>query len=243
MVGNGAVEEGWVGIVDNLLEDEVLQLNTRSEGGIQGLVARSELGALGDGVVVSTPDELDGITDGGVDGEGDVTEDTLGRSDPDDVSLSGLGGRSVFGFVLGRSQRGVLGLALLDTVVVWVTPPGVASRSIGRLRVIDGGRGTVLGRVGVGRGTVLRSVRIVRRVGVGGSGSIRRECLVLAIICGERGRGTPGVRRPWLIGGRSWRRVGVGGGEHAIAVPGVLDQNGEGRSRSNYILTAHRYQT
>jgi hypothetical protein len=70
-------------------------------------------------VVVSTPDELDGITDGSVDGEGDITEDTLGRSNPDDVSLAGLGGRAI----LGRHRRGILGLALLDTIVEGVVAP------------------------------------------------------------------------------------------------------------------------
>jgi hypothetical protein len=36
-------------------------------------------------VVVSTPHELDGVTDGCVHGEGDVTEDTLGRGDDNGV--------------------------------------------------------------------------------------------------------------------------------------------------------------
>lgn len=144
MGGNGAVEEDRIGVVDDLLKGEVLELNTRGERRIGSLVARSELGALGDGVVVSTPDELDGITDGSVDGEGDVTEDTLGRGNPDDMGLAGLGG-SVLGSVLGGSQR-ELGLALLNAVVEGVASPVVASRTVGggRLGLIGGGWGTVL---------------------------------------------------------------------------------------------------
>ena len=99
MSGNGAVEEKRICVVDNLFKDEVLQLNTGSEGRVGSLVARSKLRALGDGVVVGAPDELDGITDGSVDSERDITEDTLGRSDPHDVCLSGLGGRRS---ILGR---------------------------------------------------------------------------------------------------------------------------------------------
>jgi len=167
------VEEDRVGIVDDLLKDEVLQLNARGEGSVGSLVARSEDGALGDGVVVGAPDEFDGITDGSVDGEGDVAEDTLGRSNPDDVGLAGLGGG-----VLGRSQSGELGLTLLHAVVEGVDPPVVASRAIGRgrLRLISGGRGTILRRFRVG-------------------GGIWRETLVLAIICGERSGRSPGARR------------------------------------------------
>ena len=169
VVGNGAIEEDRVSIVDDLLKDEVLELNARGERRIGSLVARSELRALGDGVIVSTPDELDGITDGSVDGEGDVTKDTLGRSNPDDVGLAGLGGG-----VLGRSHsRGELGLALLDAVV-----EGVASRTVGggRLGLISGGWGTVLRGGGVG---------------IGGG----RETLALAIISGEGSGGTPCARR------------------------------------------------
>ena len=146
MGGNGAVEEERVGIVDDLLKDEVLQLNARGEGRVGSLVAGSELRAFGDGVVVSTPDELDGITNGSVDGEGDVAEDTLGRSNPDDVSLSGLGGS-----LLGRGQRGKLGLALLNAIVEGVAASPVAtSRTVGggRLGLINGGGAAILGRGG-----------------------------------------------------------------------------------------------
>jgi hypothetical protein len=92
MVWEGTVKEDWVGVIDNLLENEILQLNTRGKWRIGSLVAGGELRALGDSVVVSAPDKLDGIADGSVDGKGDVSEDTLGRSNPDDVSLPGLGG-------------------------------------------------------------------------------------------------------------------------------------------------------
>ena len=219
--GNGAVEEDRIGVVDDLLKGEVLELNTRGERRIGSLVARSKLRALGDGVVVSTPDELDGITDGSVDGEGDVTKDTLGRGNPDDMGLAGLGG-SVLGSVLGGSQR-ELGLALLNAVVKWVASPVVASRAVGGRR---------LGLIGGGWGTVLR----------GGGGGVGREALVLATISGEGGGGSPGARRQHGIS-RSWRRVFAGSREHTIAVPGMLDQNGEGRSKSDRVLTARRYQT
>ena len=121
MVGNGTVEEGGVGIVDDLLKDEVLQLDTRGEGGVGSLVARSELRTLGNGMVIGTPDEFDGIADGSVDGKRNVTEDTLGRSDPDDVSLAG--GRVTGRRVAGGGHRGVAGLALLNAVIVGVAPP------------------------------------------------------------------------------------------------------------------------
>ena len=97
VVGNGAVEEDGVGVVDDLLKGEALLLNTRGERRIRSRVAGSELRAFGDGMVVSTPDELDSVTDGSVDGEGDVTKNTLSRSNPDDVSRPGLGGGIVGG--------------------------------------------------------------------------------------------------------------------------------------------------
>jgi hypothetical protein len=176
------VEEDRVGIVDDLLKDEVLQLNTRGEESIGSLVARSELRTLGDGVVVSTPDELDGITDGSVDSEGDITEDALGRSNPDDVGLAGLGGS-----VLGRSQRGVLRLALLNAVVEGVASPVVASRAVGggRLRLVGGGRVTILRRGFIG-------------------GGVGREVLALAVISGERSRG---IIVLLVVGGERSRRI------------------------------------
>ena len=83
-------------------------------------------------MVVSTPDEFDSVTDGSVDGEGDVTKNTLSRSNVDDVSHSGLGGGVIGRRVLGgRVPLGVLGLTLLNAVVVGVAPPAVASRTIG----------------------------------------------------------------------------------------------------------------
>ena len=192
VVGNGTVEEGGVGIVDNLLEDEVLQLDTRGEGGVRGLVARSELRALGNGVVVSTPDELDGIADGSVDGEGNVTEDTLGRSDPDDVSLSGLGGRGI-----GRSQGRVAGLTLLNAIIVRVAPPRVAPRTVGRGRLGPGAASRVVGRgrfvpgivsVLVGGG---RFVPRIVSVLVGGGRLV--PGIVSVFVGGEGSRGGPGV--------------------------------------------------
>ena len=160
MVGNGAVEEYGVRIVDDLLEDEVFQLKTRGEGRIGGRVARSELRALGDGVVVSAPDELDCITDGSIDGEGDVTKDTLGGSNINNMSLAGLGR----GTIVGRHRGRVLGPALLDTVVIWVAiaSPVVAPRTVsrGRIRFVCGRRSAVWRRGVVGV-SVRRGIGIV----------------------------------------------------------------------------------
>ena len=203
VVGNGAVEEGGVGIVDNLLEDEVLQLDTGGEGGIRGLVARSELRALGNGVVVSTPDELDGISNGSVDGEGDVTEDTLSRSDPDDVSLSSFSGR-----LIGRSQGRVAGLALLNAIIVRVASPVVASRTICRGRLRPGAASGVVGRGGLVPGAGAPRIVGMRRLIRGGRGTVpgivsvlvSRGRLILggvavpaAILGGEGSRRSPGV--------------------------------------------------
>lgn len=80
------VEEGWVGVVHNLCEDEVLVLGARSEKTIRRLVADFELRRLGNGVVVGTPHESDGITDGRVQGERNVTENTLCGCNNDGVS-------------------------------------------------------------------------------------------------------------------------------------------------------------
>ena len=234
VVGNGAVEEGGVGIVDNLLEDEVLQLDTRGEGSIGGLVARSELRALGNGVVVSTPDELDGIADGSVDGEGNVTENTLGRSDPDDMSLSGLGGR-----LIDRREGRVAGLALLNAIIIRVlVPPGVASRTVGRGRGRLGpGAASRVGRrrlVGRGRGAVPGIASVL----VGGGRLILGGVAVpVAILGGKGSRGSPGA---WLL---SWRRVNVRSGQHPVAVPGIFDQTVEWEGVSDRILTTRRYQT
>lgn len=85
MSGGGAVEEGRGGVIHDLREDEVLVLRSRGEERIGSLVARKQRRRFGDGVVVSTPHEFDGITDGGIDGEGDVAEDTLSGSDDDSV--------------------------------------------------------------------------------------------------------------------------------------------------------------
>jgi len=257
MVGNGTVEEDRVGIVDDLLEGEILHLNARGEGRIRSLVARSELRALGNGVVVSAPDELDSVADGSVDGEGDVTKDTLSRSNPDDVGLAGPGWGSRGWGLRGRSQSRVLGLTLLNAVVVGTASPGVASRTIGgrRLGLINGGSGSVLGRRGVG-GRVLgrRSVGggvlgrrgvgggVLRGGAVGGRVVVGRGTLVLAITSGEGWRGTPGGRRQGLIC-VCILRIQISR-DHAIAVPGMFDQNGEWRSMGRlYMLTTRRYQT
>ena len=108
-----AVEEGRVGIVDDLREDEALVLHARRESMIGSLVAKLELRRLGHGVVLGTPDELDGVTDGGVDGEGHVTEDTLGGGNDDGVGRASAAGAVVAAVVgvgavgrRGRVRRG-----------------------------------------------------------------------------------------------------------------------------------------
>lgn len=84
-----AVEVDRVGVVNDLLKDESCVLLAGSEGAVASLVARSELARLGDGVVVRAPHEHDGITDGRVHGERNVTENTLRRSDDDGVGDTG----------------------------------------------------------------------------------------------------------------------------------------------------------
>jgi len=87
--GGSTVEEGRVGVVNDLGEDEALVLFTRSERSVRCLVARSQFGTLSDGVFVGSPHELDSVSDRGVDSEGVVTEDTLSRSDNDRVGAAG----------------------------------------------------------------------------------------------------------------------------------------------------------
>ena len=79
-------------------------MDTRDEEAITSAVARKEGRGLGHSVVVGTPHELDGVTDGSVDGEGNVTEDTLGgcnndsvgsTSSSDTTGLSSSGGGSI----------------------------------------------------------------------------------------------------------------------------------------------------
>ena len=207
MIGNGTVEEEGVGIVHDLLEDEVFQLKTRSKGGIGSGVARGELRALGNCVVVSAPNELDGVTDGSVDGEGNVTEDTLGRSNIDNVSLAGLGR----GVIVRRHRRRVLGLTLLDTIVVRVavTSPVVASGTVGGGRCTGWRKGAVGRSVGRGRGIVVATIGVVvttvriviPAVGVVVVTAIRIVIPTVGIVAavvhivttrgGERGRRTP----------------------------------------------------
>lgn len=85
MTGGTAVVEDRVRVVDNLVEGEALVVAAGRERRIAGLVADLELRGLGHGVDVGVPDEVDGVTDGGVGGEGDVTQDTLGGGNDDGV--------------------------------------------------------------------------------------------------------------------------------------------------------------
>lgn len=232
MVWNGTVEEDRVGIVDDLLKDEVFQLKTRGEGRIQSGVARSELRPFGDCVVISAPNEFDGITDGSVDGEGNITKDALGGSNVDNVSLASFGGRAI----ARRHRRGIFGLTLLNTVVigVHVTSPAVASRSVGRGRIglVRGRRSTVWrkrtvgGGVGRGMGIVVVAICII---------VIAAVAHAATTIGGERGRRTPGARwRYFICGPRVVARSVI----HAIAVPATFDQNGEGSAVRDRVLTS-----
>ena len=67
------------------LTNEGLVLLARSEGLVTGLVAKFELGGLGHGVVICAPNKFDGIADRCIDGEGDISKDTLRGRDPDGV--------------------------------------------------------------------------------------------------------------------------------------------------------------
>ena len=103
--GGTTVVEGGVGVVNNLIESEVLVVSSRSEGSGRGLVAKLKLRGLGDGVVVGTPDELDGVTDGRVDGERHVAEHALGGCNDNGVGGAGAGGTMVAA-VVGVVRRG-----------------------------------------------------------------------------------------------------------------------------------------
>lgn len=72
-----------------LLTAEALVLLAGSERCVRSLVAHLQFGRLGDSVVVGTPHELDGVTDGGIDSERHVTEDALSRCDIDGVGSTG----------------------------------------------------------------------------------------------------------------------------------------------------------
>jgi hypothetical protein len=113
-MGGGVAEEvSRLGVVDGLEVGEALGLESGGEVVRGGLVAELESGSLGDGVVVGVPLELDGVADGGIDGEGDETEDTLRRCDDDGVSntvgTGGAGSNSAVGDGLAgvRSSSGL----------------------------------------------------------------------------------------------------------------------------------------
>ena len=88
MTRGTAVEEGRVGVVDDLVEGEALVLLAGGKRRVAGLVADLELRRLGDGVHVGVPLELDGITDGGIHCERNISENTLSRGDDDSVSYT-----------------------------------------------------------------------------------------------------------------------------------------------------------
>lgn len=96
---NSTVVEGGLGIVDNLIEGEGLVLFAGSERSFFGRVAKVELRTFGDGVWSSSPNKSDSITNRGVDGEGNISENTLSWGNPD--SVSGTAALSVV-IVVGR---------------------------------------------------------------------------------------------------------------------------------------------
>ena len=102
-----AVVEERVGVVDSLGESETFVLLARGKSGpVSGLVARAEFARLRDSVVAPSPDPVEGVTGGRVDGERNHAEDTLGGCDVDGVGRTGaclLGGASSIG---GRRSHG-----------------------------------------------------------------------------------------------------------------------------------------
>ena len=97
MGGYTAVEEYRVSRVDDLVEDKALVLDTGGEWFIRSLVAKLEFGGLGNSVHVGVPLELDGITDGGVHCERNISENTLHWGNDDSVSYT-VSRRGVRGF-------------------------------------------------------------------------------------------------------------------------------------------------
>ena len=67
------------------LTNETLVLLARREWAVRSLVAGSKLRRLGNSVVVGIPHEGDSITDGCVDNERNIAENTLGGSNNDGV--------------------------------------------------------------------------------------------------------------------------------------------------------------
>jgi hypothetical protein len=124
MSGNSTVEEGGTGIVNNLIEYEVLDLNPGSEWSFGSLVTDFQLGRLGDGVVVGIPHEPDSITNRSIDSEGNITENTLGRSDNDGVgNTRSRTATTVRGSLSGRWSPRLRSIAILcdalgDTIVI-----------------------------------------------------------------------------------------------------------------------------
>lgn len=90
-------------------------MSTGSEGSITRLVAWREFGGLGDGVVVSTPHEFDGVSNRCVQGEGNVTEDTLCWGDNDGPGCAGSSASLTFGSGSRRRVRRSGATELCDT--------------------------------------------------------------------------------------------------------------------------------
>jgi hypothetical protein len=185
MLGCTTVEEVGGGIVDDLVEDEALILFTGSKWRVSGLVARQELAGLGHGVVVGTPLEHDGVTNGGVEGEWDVTKDTLGGGNNNSVGNTVGTGLATILSVTGSDGSGggvhgggsaVRGQALVHAVVVVISTPVAVSGPV---------RG---GRVGLERGG-----------GRGGSGILGLSVVVVVVVRRRRRLVVVVVRRRRLV--------------------------------------------
>jgi len=71
---NTAVEPDGVSVVDNLVENETLVLRTGRKGTRGGsLVTDFKSRGLGHGVGAGTPLERNGVADGSIGGEGDIS--------------------------------------------------------------------------------------------------------------------------------------------------------------------------
>jgi len=213
MLGCTTVEEVGGGIVDDLVEDEALILFTGSKWRVSGLVARQELAGLGHGVVVGTPLEHDGVTNGGVEGEWDVTKDTLGGGNNNSVGNTVGTGLATILSVTGSDGSGggvhgggsaVRGQALVHAVVVVISTPVAVSGPVRGGRVgleRGGGRGGsgILGLSVVVVVVVVRRRRLVVVVDGGGSGILGLSVVVVVVVRRRRRLVVVVVRRRRLV--------------------------------------------
>jgi len=88
--------------------DEILVLSSACEQVVRRLVARQKSRGLGDGMIVCTPHELDGVTCGRSHCEWNVAQNSLSRSDNDRMRFSTVGFSTV-GFSTVGLNLGLLG--------------------------------------------------------------------------------------------------------------------------------------